>query len=105
MTPQKVSRQTTPPSNWGWVVFGSLLIGAGILCLLFAWSGLQIYMAFLTGMESEHDGFGALGTIFLFSTAGVSSLAMALGLGILGLILLIIGVATWSIGYKRYYAR
>lgn len=111
---QKGTRiQTTDQSSsngLGFSITGGIFIAIALLCLFYAYSMIKVFFNLKDNLDSSSEGSGLdgitnlLGAIFVFSGAGVQSLVIGIGVGILGVILLILGTTFWSIGLKRSYS-
>lgn len=112
MAPTKHRPQNTASMGTGWSITGSILIAFGVICLIYAITALKMFFDLQNNMENANEngeGLEALGAvfgaIFAFSSIGIESLAIAIGIGIVGIVLLIVGISFFSIGFSKYYRR
>jgi hypothetical protein len=105
-----VSKHPPQSKGSGFSIVGGILFAIGVICVIYAYAGIKVFLGLRDQMETSGDdaeGMEALGavieTLFLFSAIGVESLVMAIVVGVVGIILIIVGISTWSVGFRKYY--
>jgi hypothetical protein len=109
MGPRKQHKTT---AGSGYTITGGILFVIGILCIIYAVNILKFFFQIRDTVDTAGENAEgtealgqALGAILLFSSVGIQSLALGIGVGICGIILIIVGTTLWSVGAHKYYTR